>query len=101
VASSLSEDQLVFISTHQVKDVENLIDKIIVLDQGKIIFHENLWEISEKFAFSTTTTLEGSQYLYHEVAPGGFKVMKPANGIPSEVDIELLFNATINGIKFK
>ncbi|HNW51896.1 MAG TPA: ABC transporter ATP-binding protein [Prolixibacteraceae bacterium] len=100
VASSLSEDQLVFISTHQVKDVENLIDKIIILDQGKIIFHESLWEISEKVAFSTVTSLEGSQCLYHEIAPGGFNIMKPANGNTTEVDIELLFNATINGIKF-
>jgi ABC-2 type transport system ATP-binding protein len=98
VASSLSEDQLVFISTHQVKDVENLIDKIIVLDNGKIIFHQSMWEISEKYAFTTTTTPEGTNCLYHEVAPGGYKVMKPKNGVPTEVDIELLFNAVINRI---
>lgn len=101
VAGSLSEDQLVIISTHQVKDVENLIDKIIVLDQGKVIFHQNLWEISEKYAFATTTNLDGIDSIYHEVAPGGFKVMKPANGTPTDVDIELLFNAAINGVQFK
>ena len=101
VASSLNDDQLVFISTHQVKDVENLIDKIILLDQGKIIFHENLWEISEKYTFSTVTNIEGMKCLYNEVAPGGFKVIKPVNGNPTEVDIELLFNAIINGVKFK
>ena len=101
VAGSLSEDQLAIISTHQVKDVENLIDKIIVLDQGKVIFHQSLWEISEKYAFATATNLEGSENLYHEVAPGGFKVMKPANGTPTDVDIELLFNAAISGVTLK
>jgi ABC-2 type transport system ATP-binding protein len=101
VAGSLSEDQLVIISTHQVKDVENLIDKIIVLDQGKIIFHQSLWEISEKYSFTTTTNLEGIESIYTEAAPGGFKIMKAANGIPTEVDIEVLFNATINGVQFK
>jgi ABC-2 type transport system ATP-binding protein len=101
MASSLNEDQLVIISTHQVKDVENLIDKIIVIDHGKIIFHQSLWEISEKYAFTTSTNLTGIGSLYHEIAPGGFKVMKPANGIQTEVDIELLFNAAINGIYIK
>lgn len=98
VASSLSDDQLVIISTHQVKDVENLIDKIVLIDQGKIILNRYLWEIADKYAFSTTTSVEGLQSIYHEVAPGGFKVMRPINGIPTEVDIELLFNAAINGV---
>jgi len=100
VAGSLSEDQLVVISTHQVKDVENLIDKIIILEQGKVIFHQSLWEISEKYAFATATNLDGIDTLYHEVAPGGFKLMKTASGNPSDVDIELLFNAAINGVQF-
>lgn len=99
VASSLNEDQLVFISTHQVKDVENLIDKILVIDRGQIILNESLWNISEKFAFSTVSNLEGCNCLYHEVAPGGFRIIRPTNEPQTEVDIELLFNATINGIK--
>lgn len=101
VASSLSDDQLVIISTHQVKDVENLIDKIIMLDQGKVIFQKSLWEIAEKYAFTTTSILDANESLYHEVAPGGFKVLKPVNGMPTEVDIELLFNAVINGVQLK
>ena len=99
VAGSLSADQLVLISTHQVKDVENLIDKIVVIDQGKIIFSRNLWDISEKYAFATVPGLEETKTLYNEVAPGGYKIIKPARGTNTEVDIELLFNATINGIK--
>ena len=100
VAGSLSDDQLVIISTHQVKDVENLIDKIVVLDQGKVVMHKSLWEISEKYSFHTSTLLDPLESLYHDVAPGGFKVMKPANGVSSDVDIELLFNAVINGVQF-
>ena len=98
VASSLSDDQLVFISTHQVKDVENLIDTITVIDQGKIRLHQSLWDITNKYAFTTTSQLDGEEALYHEVAPGGFKVMKQANGAVTNVDIELLFNAIIQGV---
>ena len=99
VASSLSEDQLVLISTHQVKDVENLIDKIIVIDQGKIVFSHSLWDISEKYAFATVPSLDGTKCLYHEVAPGGYKIIKSAGENRTEVDIELLFDAAITGVK--
>ena len=101
MAGSLNEDQLVIISTHQVKDVENLIDKIVLLDGGKVIFHQSLWEIAEKYAFTTASSLDGIESLYHEVSPGGFKILKPVNGVPTEVDIELLFNAAISGVQFK
>jgi len=100
VASSLCDDQLVIISTHQVKDVENLIDKIIILEQGKVIFHQNLWEISEKYSFTTESKLEKDESLYFEVAPGGYKTVRQLEGSQTEVDIELLFNAAINGVQF-
>ncbi|MEI6143626.1 MAG: ABC transporter ATP-binding protein [Mariniphaga sp.] len=51
LAGSLDENQLVVISTHQVKDVENLIDKIIILDNGKVIFQKTIEEISQKVSF--------------------------------------------------
>ena len=98
VAGSLSEDQLVFISTHQVKDIENLIDTITVIDKGKIRLHQSLWDITNKYAFITTSQFNDEEALYHEVAPGGFKIMKPANGAVTNVDIELLFNAIIQGV---
>jgi ABC-2 type transport system ATP-binding protein len=98
VAGSLSDDQLVFISTHQVKDVENLIDTITVIDQGKIRLHQSLWDIANKYAFATASQLDETEALYHELAPGGFKIMKLAKGTATDVDIELLFNATIQGV---
>ncbi len=51
VAGSLDEDQLVVISTHQVKDVENLIDSIIILDNGQVILHKDLHEVSAELQF--------------------------------------------------
>lgn len=98
VAGSLNEDQLVFISTHQVKDVENLIDKIIVIENGRIVLNKPLWEISETMSFTTVTNLAGANYIYQEAAPGGFRIIKTESGNISEVDIELLFNAAINGV---
>lgn len=98
MAGSLDEDQLVIISTHQVRDVENLIDRVLMLEQGKFIMQKNLDEISSKLCFATSSTPLGENVLYHEMVPGGYKVITPqGEGKSSAVDIELLFNAISNG----
>jgi ABC-2 type transport system ATP-binding protein len=101
LAGSLDENQLVIISTHQVKDVENLIDKILILDGGKVIFHLPVNEISKKVRFisSTSNDIEGA--IYSEAVPGGYRLMMPDGNTETEVDIELLFNAITNGKKIE
>jgi ABC-2 type transport system ATP-binding protein len=97
MAGSLDEDQLVIISTHQVRDVENLIDRILMLEEGKFIMQKNIYEIASRLRFATTSSPEGENILYHEMVPGGYKVITPQTGNDSPVDIELLFNAISNG----
>lgn len=98
MAGSLDEDQLVIISTHQVRDVENLIDRVLMLENGKFIMQKDLYEISSKLHFATTASPLGENILYQEMVPGGYKVITPqTNGNSSPVDIELLFNAISNG----
>lgn len=98
MAGSLDEDQLVIISTHQVKDVENLIDRILMLDKGKFIMQKDLFDISSKLNFSTTSAVDSEEILYSEMIPGGYRVITPQlNEHSSSVDIELLFNAISSG----
>lgn len=97
MAGSLDEDQLVIISTHQVRDVENLIDRVLMLENGKFIMQKNIYEISSQLHFATATSPEGENILYHEMVPGGYKVITPQTNGSSSVDIELLFNAISNG----
>lgn len=99
LAGSLDENQLVIISTHQVKDVENLIDKILILDDGKMIFQQTISEISQKVGFISGTSADISEAIYSEAVPGGFRLMVPNGHAETEVDIELLFNAITNGKK--
>jgi ABC-2 type transport system ATP-binding protein len=97
MAGSLDEDQLVIISTHQVRDVENLIDRVLILEQGKFIMQKNIFDISSKLQFATTSSGDGENVLYREMVPGGYKVITPIVDGNSSVDIELLFNAISNG----
>jgi ABC-2 type transport system ATP-binding protein len=99
LAGSLDENQLVIISTHQVKDVENLIDKIIILDEGHIIFQETIAEISQKVNFVFSTSLDVDGAIYSETIPGGYRSVTTNGSAQTEVDIELLFNAVTKGKK--
>ncbi len=101
LAGTLDENQLVIISTHQVKDVENLIDKIIILDDGKVIFQQNIGDISRKYCFSSGTSEDIKEAIYCEPVPGGYHMIIPNNQSETEVDIELLFNAIIKGTKIE
>ena len=42
VAGAMSENRTIIISTHQVRDLDSLIDWVILLHQGKIIYQEDL-----------------------------------------------------------
>lgn len=97
MAGALTDEQMVIISTHQVKDVENLLDRILLVDQGQIVFNSSVFDVIENFAFQTVSDIRSNNYLYHETAPGGYRVIKKNSGTETALDIELLFNAITTG----
>lgn len=103
LVSSVTDEQLVLISTHQVKDIETIIDKIVVLDEGKIVYNETVLDISQQWQFKTVASLSGIENLiYQEKCIGGHRIILPVNSAEeTEIDIELLFNAIINKVTLK
>ncbi|MBX2842393.1 MAG: ABC transporter ATP-binding protein [Flammeovirgaceae bacterium] len=98
VASSMSDDRSFIISTHQVRDMENLIDPIIIVDNGKIIFNYSYEEVTQKLAFKTEIELSNPDYtLYSESALGGYAVVtENQTNEETDTDLETLFNAVIS-----
>lgn len=103
LVTSVSDEQLVLISTHQVKDIETIVDKIVVLDQGKIVYNETVLDISQQWQFLTVASLAGIENpIYQEKCLGGYRIIAPANSDEeTEIDIELLFNAITNKVTLK
>lgn len=97
MAGSLDEHQLVMISTHQVKDVENLVDRLIILDEGQVVMQKELFEISSQLHFGYRDKADDADVLYSELGPGGYRVITQGGDESSVVDIELLFNAITQG----
>jgi ABC-2 type transport system ATP-binding protein len=101
IAASVNEEQCVLISTHQVRDLENLIDPIIIIDEGRIIFQQNLEQISSKLYFDAIPEIkENQQPLYYEEGLAGYAAILPnLQEKDSRIDIELLFNGVISNTK--
>jgi ABC-2 type transport system ATP-binding protein len=97
IAAAIRDDRTVVISTHQVRDVENLIDTVVLLEQGRILFNHPLSEISTRLKFSSHADSAGEKdALYSEKTPLGQKsVFRNTAGEDSPVDLETLFNAVI------
>lgn len=98
LVSSVTDEQLVIISTHQVKDIDTIIDRVVVVDNGTLLFDQDTQIINQQWYFDTVSSLnETADIKYHEVCPQGHKIIKPVtNGMESPLDLELLFNAVVS-----
>ena len=86
------EDATIVISTHQVRDLENIIDPIIILDSKEVLMNASLEEISRQFFFDYSNTPRPDA-LYSEMIPGGcIQVCLNTSDQESKVNIEALFN---------
>ena len=86
------EDSILLISTHQVRDLENIIDPIIILDRQDVLLNAGIDEITEKLYFDYSNERRDDA-LYSEMIPGGsIQVSLNQEGADSKVNIEALFN---------
>ena len=88
-----SDDSTIVISTHQVRDLENIIDPIIILDRQDVLLNATVEEITGRLYFDYGTQLH-PESLYSEQLPGGFIQVYPnTTGEDSKINVEALFNA--------
>ena len=93
VTKYTSEDSALIISTHQVRDLENIIDPIIILDNRAVLVNASVQEITDKLFFDYGSELNPGA-LYLEQTPGGcIQVYPNTSGEESKVNVEAFFHA--------
>ena len=97
LAEALDDERCIIISTHQVKDLENLIDRITIIDEGKILFDENVEAITRTLSFRLAYNAEDvATALYAESSLIGNVIVTPnKEGEESKLDLELLYKAIV------
>ena len=95
VSKYTSDDSTLLISTHQARDLEAIIDPIIILDHKDVLLNASLDEIAQKLYFDYSSDVDPDA-LYQEMVPGGnIQVLINKSGAESKVNIEALFNAVL------
>lgn len=98
VANSMTDDRTVIISTHQVRDVELLLDRVAVIDQNRVLLDATMGEIADKLRFVDVdrNSLSAEALYYEDSVQGYSAVMKKVADSPETcVNLELLFNALL------
>ncbi|WP_257666833.1 ABC transporter ATP-binding protein [Parapedobacter tibetensis] len=96
LAGAFDETRCMVISTHQVRDLDNLIDTVLILHDQQILLHANLDELTANLLFTTISPAEADSALYYEETYSGCRaILANAMQVESKPDLELLFNAVI------
>lgn len=95
IASEVTDELTIIISTHQVRDLGQLLDTIVILDEGKIIFNQDIPNIEKQLLFTKSlSVLNNINPIYSEQIMGGHLYISPNdNKEMTEAELEALFNA--------
>ena len=99
VARYTSDEQTILISTHQVRDLEQLIDRVLIMERGTIFCNATVADITERLSFRLITPELADKALYSEPSAVGTVGILPNDGNEdgeSNYSMELFFNAVIS-----
>ena len=99
VANYMADDRTLIISTHQVHDIESLLDHVVIINNSHVLLNSSIADLSHRYAFRYLSPQEmNDTVLYAEPTLQGNAVIMPrGEQEETQVDLELLFNAAING----
>ena len=97
VASEMSDNRTIVISTHQVRDIDNCIEHVVIIDHSKVLLDESVARITSKLQFvENATAAEAKSAIYSQPSVTGYSIVAPSNGgDETEINLETLFNATL------
>ena len=98
ILKAMNDETTIIISTHQVRDLHNLIDSILIMDERNILINASNREITSKLYFGVEKDISNiDNILYSEDNIGGNLFVKEnRENLESNLDIELFFNAVFH-----
>ena len=97
IASGMSDDKTIVISTHQVRDIDKVLDHVLIMDNSRVLLNESTMSICDKLFFTESENREllQSSLFSTPSIQGNFLLLPNESGEDSEINLELLFNATL------
>ena len=97
IASGMTDDKTILISTHQVRDIDKVLDHVLIMDNSRVLLNESTMSICDKLFFTESENREllQSSLFSTPSIQGNFLLLPNESGEDSEINLELLFNATL------
>lgn len=90
VAECMDDDKSIIISTHQVYDLDKILDHVVIIDRERVLLNNSLNEISAKYSFNFTTDSDrASKALISLQTPGGYNIAEPLDNENNETEVNL------------
>lgn len=97
IAAGMSEERNIIISTHQVRDIDQLLDHIIIINDNEVLLNHDINEISKNLYFTNVDSNQAiPEVLYsHSTIYGTSAILPNTNKLESDINLETLFNLAI------
>ena len=97
IASGMTDDKTILISTHQVRDIDKVLDHVLIMDNSRVLLNESTMSICDKLFFTESENREllQSSLFSTPSIQGNFLLLPNESGEDSEINLELFFNATL------
>lgn len=90
IAECITDEKSILISTHQVYDVDKLLDHVIITDRKGVLLNASMIEIAERYRFNFTTDRErAAKALLSLEVPGGFNIVELLTNPDEETEVNL------------
>lgn len=98
IASGMNDERTIIISTHQVRDIDRILDHVIIMNNSKALLNESIANISSKLLFleSDDSELASRAIFSMPSVKGNYLLLPNDNSEETEVNLELLFNALLS-----
>ena len=97
IASGMTDNKTIVISTHQVRDIDKILDHVLIMDESRVLLNESTNCICEQLYFVESDDRELAKKALFAIPSiqGNLLVLANENKQESEINLELLFNATL------
>lgn len=97
LASGMTDEKTVVISTHQVKDVDRLLDHVLMIERADILLDVSVSDITDKLYFGEqAVSVPTKHVLYVQPSAQGNSIIRlNTDAEESQLQLELLFNAVL------
>ena len=97
IASGMTDDKTILISTHQVRDIDKVLDHVLIMDNSRVLLDESTASICSKLFFLESDDRELAATALYTLpsVQGKFLMLPNTEGEESEINLELQFGAVL------